>query len=198
MIVCLNNNTLQKHWCMFCFKKINTTTTQDTLLLLHIPSNQGHWTIWYSSSSIRFCISHCEWRYFIPSKNQRLLPFSALFTDLSCICDFMPVYSLGKGLGLGTTGPSVLPAAISTERSKISNQFMQNKYQSWLSSWSVDTTMVSQECHTLQNVWEGMILSDTNSNTDTQSLFAVCHLKLQSNKAGKWNYELPWAGKDGQ
>lgn len=138
-----------------------------------------------------------ERRYFIPSKNWRL-SFSAFFTDLSYICDFMPVYSLGKGLGLGPTGPSVLPAAISTERSKISSQFMQNKFQSWLCSWSVDVTMVSQECHTLQNVWEGMILSDTDYNRDTQSLFAVCHLNLQSNKAEKWNYELPWGGKDGQ
>lgn len=57
-----------------------------------------------------------EWKYFIPSKNWRL-SFSAFFTDLSYICDFMPVYSLGKGLSLGPTGSSVLPAAISTERS---------------------------------------------------------------------------------
>lgn len=81
-----------------------------------------------------------EWRYFIPSQNWRQ-SFSVFFTDLSYICDFMPVYSLGKGLGLGPTGPSNLPAAISTERRKISNQFMQTNFSpdyvadQWMSQW---------------------------------------------------------------
>lgn len=55
----------------------------------------------------------------------------------------MLAHSLGKDLGLGPSGPSVLPTAISTEKRKISSQFMQNKFQSWLCSWSVDATMVS-------------------------------------------------------
>jgi len=56
---------------------------------------------------------------------------------------FLSVHSLSKGLGLGPMGLSVLPAAISSESSKISRQFMRNKLQSWVCNWSVDVTMAS-------------------------------------------------------
>lgn len=57
-------------------------------------------------------------------------PLILFFTVLSYVCDLVSVYSQGKGLGLGPMGPSVIPAAICTESSKIFSQFMRNKLQS--------------------------------------------------------------------
>lgn len=51
------------------------------------------------------------------------MSFNTFFTDIGDVCDLVSVYSLGKGLGLGPIGPSVIPAAISTESSKIFSQF---------------------------------------------------------------------------